>query len=310
MPRLLVTMPHFAGSEPLAPVGESAGRGVLDSSLASSRERRKRALKDALLWLTVNFDSTFYRLDRGKRGEDNVVGQVITVGTKAGGLDIEILTAGSHHLLTELTLPPTARQIDVDCDPAMLAFACHDRLALRLGNYDWYCYVEDDILLLDPMFFQKLSWFNSNFGDDKLLSPNRFEVFEDTLKVYVDGGNEYQPIPETGFREIPPLVGNYGGREMRFQAPVNPMAGCFFLNARQMDRWARSPGFGSRYAGSFNPVEAAAFLGQRKLFDFYRPAVQNADFLEVQHAAPRLSYGRTPSRLLAKELAGKRGSSR
>ena len=84
-----------------------------------------------------------------------------------------ICTVGENHLLGELALPPGARQRSMECDPAMLGFACHDVLAEGLGSYDWYCVVEDDIGIYDPDLFHKLAWFEAAFGRERLLKPNR-----------------------------------------------------------------------------------------------------------------------------------------
>ena len=288
MTRIFVTMPHYFGA---------AGTAMLDSTTMTDavRVRRRTALVMTLQWLNVNFGTAHYRLDFGIHGErKGTIGEVLTVVTRPGRLDIEILTLADDHLLSDFALPPTVRQRHVEGDPAELPFACHDALAERRGEYDWYCYVEDDIYLTDPSFFDKQRWFNRTFGDDKLLSPNRYEFFGHTLKVYVDG-EIGQPLPGNA------LSAGDGGRKLSFLATTNPMAGCFFLSAAQMDRWVRSPGFGRREMGSLNAGEATILkLGSD--FHFYRPSLENADFLEVVHGAARLSHGSTPFGKLTREL--------
>jgi hypothetical protein len=303
MTRIFVAIPHYAGPSPGAEPTNAPTTNQMASTKADSRPGRIAALKQVLAWLSGNFSAAVYRLDFGLHGNQDIVGGSIVVEKRASRIDIEIVTVENDRLLSELTLPPWARQRKMRCDPAELAFACHQVLAEKLGDYDWYCFVEDDILPLDPAFFVKLGWFNRTFGDDKLLSPNRYEIFKGMLKVYVDGEGSIRPRERWRFRECPPLAGAYEGRELHFYAPVNPMAGCFFLNGRQMERWASAPGFGTRERGGFNALEAANFLHQRTVFDFYRPALRNADFLEVFHGQPRLSYGELPRELLQKEIA-------
>lgn len=42
-------------------------------------------------------------------------------------------------------------------------------LKLCLGKYDYYCYLEDDLILYDFWFFVKLKWFNYYVGNNNLL---------------------------------------------------------------------------------------------------------------------------------------------
>jgi hypothetical protein len=302
MTRILVTIPHYIGRSPKAMAAGAPATNRMSSAHDKMKPLRVEALRQSLVSLGVKFGSAVYRLDVGT--ERTLGGSIAMAETKTR-LDVEILTVGDHHLLAEFNLPPWARQREMNCDPTELAFLCHDALAERLGDYDWYCCLEDDILLYDPLFFEKLTWFNSLFGDDKLLSPNRYEIFQETLKVYVDGEGHGLLRQAWRYRELSEVSGDYAGREMHFHAPVNPMAGCFFLNARQMERWMKAPGFGDRDDGDFNPLEAAGFLHQRTVFDFFRPSLQNASFLEVVHGVPRLSYGKTPRALLTKEIAAR-----
>ena len=46
---------------------------------------------------------------------------------------------------------------------------------LLAGDGDYFCYLEDDLILGDPWLFRKLAWFTREFGDDCLLQPNRYE---------------------------------------------------------------------------------------------------------------------------------------
>lgn len=61
-----------------------------------------------------------------------------------------------------------------------------------IDQFDYFCYLEDDILIADPLFFDKQLWFSGQFGDDCMLQPNRYELFRDRYKIYVDG-----PLPKS-----------------------------------------------------------------------------------------------------------------
>lgn len=59
----------------------------------------------------------------------------------------------------------------------------------RLGGYDFYCYLEDDLLVRDPLFLRKLRWFTGRFGEGAVLQPNRFEAARSGVvrRAYIDG---------------------------------------------------------------------------------------------------------------------------
>jgi hypothetical protein len=50
-----------------------------------------------------------------------------------------------------------------------------------------------------------------------------------------------------------------------------------------MEHWARQPHFRDRESRLLGPLETAATLGILRTFKVYKPALSNADFLEVQH---------------------------
>jgi hypothetical protein len=73
------------------------------------------------------------------------------------------------------------------------------------------------------------------------------------------------------------------GIPIRFCRPANPHSGCFFLNAAQMSRWAARPDFLDRDTSFIGPLESAATLGIMRTFRVYKPTVENANFLEIEH---------------------------
>lgn len=201
--------------------------------------------------------------------------------------DVVICTAGDNHLLG--SLPPAVTgwtHHPTVADPPLLGYEGHAVLRDRLGQYDYYCYLEDDILLTDPWHFRKLDWFNRQFGDGRLLQPNRFEAGPHPLvdKMYVDG--DLPAEATAGLR--PPanpaeLSADVLGRPVVFRTTTNPHAGCFFLSAAQMERWARSPYFLDRSAAFVGALESAATLGMMRTFEVVKPAGETADFFEVRH---------------------------
>src|SRR5262249_11152072 len=122
-----------------------------------------------------------------------------------------VCTTRGRHLLADLRLQagryehrPTA------AEPRLLGFECHAALRERLGGYDYYAYLEDDLVLHDPWFFRKLAWFTRHVGDASLLQPHRYEVARGGLvrKAYIDGAVEERvTAPFQDVREGPRVVG-------------------------------------------------------------------------------------------------------
>ena len=155
-----------------------------------------------------------------------------------------------------------------------------------LGRYDYYAYLEDDLILLDPCFFHKLAWFDSIAGFESLLQPNRYEVADSMVarKVYVDG--DLRPRVTSGVREVqasPEITAEAFGAPVRFRPALNPHSGCYFLTAEQMTYWAGQSYFLDRDTSFIGPLESAATLGIFRAFSVYKPVREQAGFLEIQH---------------------------
>lgn len=202
-------------------------------------------------------------------------------------LDIIICTTQNYHLLNQLPLPSHFYQHHAtQAEPLMLGFECQSVLRDSLGKYDYYCFLEDDLILHDPWLFIKLNWFSQQAGNISLLQPNRYEVSTDSLsyKAYIDG--DLAPRVTANFQNVkdkPELQGTIMGMPITFRRTLNPHAGCYFLNAQQMAYWANQPYFLDRDTSFVSPLESAATLGIMKTFRVYKPAPEQASFFEIQH---------------------------
>ena len=171
-------------------------------------------------------------------------------------------------------------------NPRNLGFVCQDVMKERLGQYDFYCFMEDDIIINDSMFFSKLEWFNKKFGPNRLLHANRYELCKagPAHKVFVDGALAKRATAHIQQPEDDDVItAEYGGQEFSFERPSNPHSGVFFLNKEQMEIWASKDYFAERDHSFISPLESSASLGIMKTFSLYKPSAQNAHFFEVQH---------------------------
>jgi hypothetical protein len=272
--RLLFVIPHyFKGLDPAA---------TNRSHRAEARTERLHALVATVAALHQNFG--------GGHGLDHF-NRVAWQNPASDRVDIVICTAGSAHLLDGAPqMRPWYRQHATAADPAMLGFECHRLLAEARGRYDYYGYVEDDIVLTDPLFFRKRRLFDRLAGAGALLQPNRYELRPDgpIQKLYVD--YRLSPRRTAAYQQTadrPRLALDFLGETVGFERTSYPSAGCFFLNAEQLQAWVESPHFLDGDTSYLSPLDSAATLSIMKTFRVYKPVLEQAWFLEVLHASPR-----------------------
>jgi hypothetical protein len=268
--RLLVTIPHF-----FRPTGASAADGRQHGSSTTDPRPRRDALTACLTAVHQFYGGPQCLIDTRRRRTEPANQRT------AGTVDIVVCTTGGHHLLDRLPVGPGAYEHHATgAEPMLLGYECHAILRDRLGRYDYYAYLEDDLVLHDAWFFVKLAWFARHLGNRRLLLPNRYEAGRDQVvrRAYLDG-----PIAPPPGGKSPRLVSKVLGVPVAFHRAVNPHAGCFFLNAEQMAAWAAKPYFLDRDTSFIGPLESAATRGLVRTFQVYKPAVENAGFLEIEH---------------------------
>lgn len=206
----------------------------------------------------------------------------------SAAVDIVVCCIEGRHLLNEISADSPRHQRELcDCEPLELGFECYRVLRERFGDYDWYGYMEDDLIHHDSWFFTKLEWFSRLAGADAVLLPNRYErgINALTTKAYLDGDLRAQLTDS--FQDIsdrPLIESSVLGRPVSLQRPRNPHSGCWFLAAEQMDAWLQRDDFGSRDTSFIGPLESAATLGLMSAFRVYKPSPATAGFLEIEHA--------------------------
>ena len=269
--RILLTIPHFFNPD---------GDGK-HASLSKDSRPRITGLIFALTALRELYSQSQCMID---------IAQCVTIPVnleQSYQVDIVICTTQNYHLLAKIPLPPSfCQHYPTQAEPMLLGFECHRVLREHLGQYDYYCYLEDDLILRDPWFFIKLNWFNHHTGNSCVLQPNRYEVspHSKVIKGYIDG--DLLPHITANFQNIqdqPQFIGKVMEQAVSFKRPLNPHSGCFFLNAEQMEFWAKQPYFLDRDCSFIGPLESAATLGIMKTFKIYKPTPSHANFLEIQH---------------------------
>ena len=272
--RILFAIPHY-----FAP-SAAAGYG----SERTAPEERVRVIRLCLTSLRQNFSRAQALVD-GRQSRFHPVNQHLSAE-----ITIAVCTTGDSHLAPYVA-DCGFHHIASDAQPRYLGFECHKALRSGLGQYDYFGYLEDDLRIADGMFFAKLAWFNAQLGDHAVLQPNRFEIVAEPApyKLYIDGnmhdamvGPAQQRTEELRRIEVPAF-----GQGIIFQRVENPHSGCFFLSAAQLARWVAQPDFAVPSTDFGGPLESAATLGITRHFRPYKPARENAAFLEIEHLDPR-----------------------
>ena len=231
-------------------------------------------------------------------------------------LDIVIVTVRGKNVLEWIGVEPPAISVEYfDGDPLMLGFEAQRLMRERAGAYNVYGYMEDDLVITDPAFFDKISWFAHKFGETALLMPRRYEQSSTGTLAKV----AFSPELSKSNREFlyrnnpsPVLSAEWNGREQNFRIPMNPHAGCYFLTQAQLEKWMHADSFYDRDASWIDPLVSAATYAPGKLFNIYMPAEPDPWFLDIEHfgvryAAQALSattrLGDQPILKLAERLA-------
>ena len=273
--RILVTIPHY-----FSPGSGAYGSGGADPG------PRVNALTRTLVALHGCFSP--------HQGLYDIMGKRLLEGNQSlvGHLDVVICTTGDAQVLDRLDLPArcTYAHHATDVDGRLLGYECLKVHRSKMGAYDYHCFLEDDLVIHDPWFFAKLDWFNAEFGDDRVLMPNRYETSPNGSfqKVYVDANCAPRWVtPYQDIRQEPRLSARFLNRTIHFTRWPNPHGPGFFLNRRQFERWVSQPYYLDYDQGFIGPLESAQTLGVIKTFPVYKSAAPNAAFLEFHHVDNR-----------------------
>ncbi|MCP9799186.1 hypothetical protein [Synechococcus sp. RedBA-s] len=184
-------------------------------------------------------------------------------------------------------------------NPRLLPAAARDYLLKVEEPADLSLYLEDDLVIHDRLFVDKLIWFSERTQHKVVLMPHRYECSRDPehARLYVDGplrddfiGRYYRPMTQVAEGRF------WDGQEVTFDAPGNPHSGLFALTAPQRQHLRGRP---QPIDGFVGPLESVATYTALSVFPVWKPAWHCRDFLAIEHAFPSfLGYlGRLPQLL-------------
>lgn len=203
-------------------------------------------------------------------------------------IKISICTDGENRLQDVLDLYRNRIEVlalSLD-NPRELPLACRDHLIQNYGDADLLSYMEDDVVIHDPLFFDKLNWFHEKTNHQFCLMPHRYERIDtgsmETLMV--DGPLSSDFIGQ--FTQPQPNVANgqfRGIETVSFDIADNPHSGTFCLSQTQaaLLRDSELP-----REGFVGPLETAATLTVLHRFPVMKPSRECWRFLRVEHGHP------------------------
>lgn len=177
-------------------------------------------------------------------------------------------------------------------DPMFIEFFAHDFFQAQREQYDWFLFLEDDIVIGDPLFVEKVRLFNAATpAPDAIVVPHRYELAAGR-KVYVDydfdhrawgggrtGEDRWVTSRATQFDVASePALGT-----VRFAEFTNPHAATFMLNRAQLVRWQQTGRHWHGKVSWIGPLESAATGALYEAFRIYKAHPDQRGFFEVRH---------------------------
>ncbi|WP_340643854.1 hypothetical protein [Phenylobacterium sp.] len=288
MIRVLVCIPHFFRRN-------SAKTEFNNGSNIDSPAERAARFSYCLRQVVAILEETQFQM--GSPGQ--VASEEVRLLPKAASGDVVVVSQAGENLLAEVSYENFVEHVLWDGPPRELGYHCRRVFAERAGEYDLYCFIEDDTAILDPAFFQKFAAFHAAFGDDKILLPNRFEIMgvrDGAWRAYLDA--PVFPRHRTPDRPGPDslTLPNFDGT-VRFAKSTNPMSGCYVITDAQLRSWMTMPDFQapppSLVSQGVDPMESTQIPMAGRL-PIYRPAPENIGFLEVHHVPNGMSKSPGP----------------
>jgi hypothetical protein len=289
-PRVAFLIPHYFGG---------SDNAAVHGSNRPAAEPVRRALLDRVIFqLHALFGATHHALStphsRIGGGEERPALATYPCPNiyRLRDFEVCVFTTGGRHLLAGLqsSTPRHYRHVETDADPPFLGFECARWMREHPSGYDFYCYLEDDIVLRDPLFFAKIAAFNRAFDADGrglIVQPERYEEtlnagepehIAQVSRLYID--YESQAVPAFSGET---LALDFAGLRVEFEPARNPHAGCYVVTPTQAARMAAHPDFLNKDRIDISPMDTAATAFVARALKVYQPARTSLAFLEVQH---------------------------
>ncbi len=169
-------------------------------------------------------------------------------------------------------------------NPRLLPAAARDFLLQAEPNIDLGLYLEDDLVIGDRQYIDKLLWFNQATDHAVALMPHRFELTGDEgiARLYVDGPlrkkflQKFQ-TPASGVAELR----FWDGQTVHFDRASNPHSGSFAISRPQMQLLRQQSEW--PIEGFVGPLESVATYTVLQRYPVWKPSWKCREFLGIEH---------------------------
>ena len=205
-------------------------------SLYSSQTEIKRDIKTRALYQATHGNlirhgkKHFIHASLGK-GKEVFTRELLT--DQGIDMKIQVYTQKKSTLAIDLDSDPRLELIYLEAeDLTQIPFFASRKLLEQAFDYDIIGYMEDDILIEDYEFFNKLIYLDNKSTDNYAFLPHRVEYIPGTGDVILSGdpdGGRPDLFWDTGEK----VMSNLSLGERTFYRATNPHSGCYFLTRRQ-----------------------------------------------------------------------------
>lgn len=173
-------------------------------------------------------------------------------------------------------------------DPRQLPLAAARQLIDMPAPADLSLYLEDDLVIQDLRFAEKMIWFLEKTDHRFVLMPHRREPSSANAPqyLYVDGPNmNIKPMdPPWVSDEIEHIkVRFWDGQVVSFAEASNPHSGIFCVSAPQLEILKSAPWPPQEFVGPLETAATGAVLDQ---FPILKPTWNWREFLSIEHGNP------------------------
>lgn len=284
--RVRVAMPHYCADQ-----ASESGYG---STRAGSRSKRVVALGRCLAALQALAErpgeGDWLMQHSPDPGPQPLPNQPLLAATGHRPVELEVVVCVVGEAWLEDALRAFAGLIKVvrlELDePIQLGLAARQLLLEADPIADLTIYMEDDLVIHDPLFFEKQLWFLERTQHQAVLMPHRYEVVPAAgappRRFYVDGGLMAEALACFPWQPAQAAAqGRFRGEIVEMDRPSNPHSGLFVLSAPQVQALQRDGVPPLEWVG---PLETAATYSVAHRFPVFKPSWVCREFLGIEHA--------------------------
>lgn len=193
-------------------------------------------------------------------------------------LSIVVHTLPNRHItayLPEYQINCIQVQEGPECDPMFVGFRLQEEFVNKVDEFEWFLFIEYDIILYDAFTIEKLEKFNQKSGyENAILYPNRYEMYEGTkryIDLTIDTSLAWNKLSGVEIENV------------KFAEFTNPHAAFYCLSRKQMKQWIKSGRTWKNQVINVGSLESAVTFCLLECFSIYKPHPSNLNYFEVRH---------------------------